>query len=84
MCPLTCNSCRLRVTWSREHCHGPPASGPVVMFSDESRFSLPVDSRRLSCRRQEIRCHQREHRLNDTAWWQDGSFGRGIIPGSPD
>ncbi|GFX47762.1 transposable element Tcb1 transposase [Trichonephila clavipes] len=43
--PLTATHCRLRLTWSREHALWTPQQWSCVMFSDESRFSLPSDSR---------------------------------------
>ncbi|GFW97424.1 transposable element Tcb1 transposase [Trichonephila clavipes] len=43
---LTATYCHLRLTWSREHALWTPQQWSCVMFSDESRFSLPSDSRR--------------------------------------
>ncbi|GFX76240.1 HTH_Tnp_Tc3_2 domain-containing protein [Trichonephila clavipes] len=45
--PLTATHCRLRLTWSREHALWTPQQWSCVMFSDESRFSLQSDSRRI-------------------------------------
>ncbi|KFM60725.1 Transposable element Tc1 transposase, partial [Stegodyphus mimosarum] len=44
--PLTATQCPLRVAWSRDHALWTPQQWARVMFSDESRFSLPSDSRR--------------------------------------
>ncbi|KFM72124.1 Transposable element Tcb1 transposase, partial [Stegodyphus mimosarum] len=44
--PLTVTHCRLRLAWSREHALWTSQQWACVMFSDESRFSLPSDSRR--------------------------------------
>ncbi|GFT93895.1 transposable element Tcb1 transposase [Trichonephila clavipes] len=57
--PLTATHCRLRLTWSREHASWAPQQWSCVMFSDESRFSLHSDSRRiLICRAPGNRYHQ--------------------------
>ncbi|KFM63892.1 Transposable element Tc1 transposase, partial [Stegodyphus mimosarum] len=45
--PLTATHCRLRLAWSREHALWTPQQWACVMFSDESRFSLQSDSRRI-------------------------------------
>ncbi|GFX20577.1 transposable element Tcb1 transposase [Trichonephila clavipes] len=45
--PLTATHCRLRLTWSREHALWTPQQWSCVMFSDETRFSLQSDSRRI-------------------------------------
>ncbi|GFW52431.1 transposable element Tcb1 transposase [Trichonephila clavipes] len=45
--PLTATHCRLRLTWCREHALWTPQQWSCVMFSDESRFSLHSDSRRI-------------------------------------
>ncbi|GFU38706.1 transposable element Tcb1 transposase [Trichonephila clavipes] len=45
--PLTANHCRLQLTRSREHTLWTPQQWSCVMFSDESRFSLQSDSRRI-------------------------------------
>ncbi|GFV52806.1 transposable element Tcb1 transposase [Trichonephila clavipes] len=45
--PLTATHCRLRLTWSRENASWTPQQWSCVMFSDESRFSLQSDSRRI-------------------------------------
>ncbi|GFV45547.1 HTH_Tnp_Tc3_2 domain-containing protein [Trichonephila clavipes] len=45
--PLTATHCRLRLTWSREHAFWTPQQWFFVMFSDEYRFSLLSDSRRI-------------------------------------
>ncbi|GFU68735.1 transposable element Tcb1 transposase [Trichonephila clavipes] len=44
--PLTTTHCHLRLTWSREHALWTPQQWSCVIFSDESRFSLPSDSHR--------------------------------------
>ncbi|GFW67066.1 HTH_Tnp_Tc3_2 domain-containing protein [Trichonephila clavipes] len=49
--PLTATPCHLRLTWSREHALWTPQQWSCVMFSDESRFSLPSDSNRTLIRR---------------------------------
>ncbi|GFU78980.1 transposable element Tcb1 transposase [Trichonephila clavipes] len=61
--PLTATHCRLRLTWSREHALWTPQQWSCVMFSDESRFSLQSDSRRiLTWRAPGTRYHQeKEH-----------------------
>ncbi|GFT49811.1 transposable element Tcb2 transposase [Trichonephila clavipes] len=41
---LTATHCRLRLTWSREHALWTPQQGSCVMFSDESRADLHVQS----------------------------------------
>ncbi|GFV10598.1 transposable element Tcb1 transposase [Trichonephila clavipes] len=45
--PLTATHCRLRLTWSREHALWTPQRWSSLMFSDEPRFSLQSDSRRI-------------------------------------
>ncbi|GFV43460.1 transposable element Tcb1 transposase [Trichonephila clavipes] len=45
--PLTATHCHLRLTWTREHALWTPQQWSCVMFSDESRFSLQSDSRRI-------------------------------------
>ncbi|GFV27404.1 transposable element Tcb1 transposase [Trichonephila clavipes] len=45
--PLTATYCRLRLTWSRELALCKRQQSSCVMFSDESRFSLQSDSRRI-------------------------------------
>ncbi|GFY09665.1 cytochrome P450 302a1, mitochondrial [Trichonephila clavipes] len=48
MCSTYRNSlCCLFLTWSREHALWTPQQWSCVMFSDESRFSLQSDSRRI-------------------------------------
>ncbi|GFU86133.1 transposable element Tcb1 transposase [Trichonephila clavipes] len=42
--PLTATHCRLRLTWSREHALWTPQQWSCVMFSDESRTDLNVQS----------------------------------------
>ncbi|GFW66377.1 transposable element Tcb1 transposase [Trichonephila clavipes] len=42
--PLTATHCHLRLTWSREHALGTPQQWSCVMFSDESRTDLHVQS----------------------------------------
>ncbi|GFY28840.1 transposable element Tcb1 transposase [Trichonephila clavipes] len=42
--PLTTTHCRLRLTWSREHALWTPQQWSCVMFSDESRTDLHVQS----------------------------------------
>ncbi|GFV62745.1 transposable element Tcb2 transposase [Trichonephila clavipes] len=42
--PLTTTHCRLRLTWSREHALWTPQQWSCVMFSDESRTGLHVQS----------------------------------------
>ncbi|GFV51940.1 transposable element Tcb1 transposase [Trichonephila clavipes] len=42
--PLTATHCRLRLTWSREHALWKPQQGSCVMFSDESRTGLHLQS----------------------------------------
>ncbi|GFY31216.1 transposable element Tcb1 transposase [Trichonephila clavipes] len=42
--PLTATHCRLRLTWSREHALWTPQQWSCVMFSDESRTDLHVQS----------------------------------------
>ncbi|GFV88398.1 transposable element Tcb1 transposase [Trichonephila clavipes] len=42
--PLTATHCRLRLTWSREHALWTPQQWSCVMFSDESRTDLRVQS----------------------------------------
>ncbi|GFT96398.1 transposable element Tcb1 transposase [Trichonephila clavipes] len=45
--PLTAIHCRLRLTWSRNHTLWTQQQWSCLMFSDESRFSLLSDSRRI-------------------------------------
>ncbi|GFV98399.1 transposable element Tcb1 transposase [Trichonephila clavipes] len=45
--PLTATHCRLRLSWSREHALWTPQQWSCEMFSDESRFSLQSDCRRI-------------------------------------
>ncbi|GFU42144.1 transposable element Tcb1 transposase [Trichonephila clavipes] len=42
--PLTATNCRLRLTWSREHSLWTPQKWSCVMFSDEYRTDLHVQS----------------------------------------
>ncbi|GFY08093.1 transposable element Tcb1 transposase [Trichonephila clavipes] len=42
--PFTATHCRLRLTWSREHSLWTPQQWSCVMFSDESRTDLHVQS----------------------------------------
>ncbi|GFW21868.1 transposable element Tcb1 transposase [Trichonephila clavipes] len=42
--PLTATHCRLRLTWSGEHALWTPQQWSCVMFSDESRTDLHVQS----------------------------------------
>ncbi|GFX49902.1 transposable element Tcb1 transposase [Trichonephila clavipes] len=42
--PLTATHCRLQLTWSREHALWTPQQWSCVMFSDESRTDLHVQS----------------------------------------
>ncbi|GFW04108.1 transposable element Tcb1 transposase [Trichonephila clavipes] len=42
--PLTATHCRLRLTWSREHALWTPQQWSCVIFSDESRTDLHVQS----------------------------------------
>ncbi|GFS76057.1 transposable element Tcb1 transposase [Trichonephila clavipes] len=42
--PLTATHCRLRLTWSREHALWKPQQWSCVMFSNESRTDLHVQS----------------------------------------
>ncbi|GBO27851.1 Transposable element Tcb1 transposase [Araneus ventricosus] len=42
--PLTATHCRLRLAWSREHALWTPQQWSCVMFSDESRTDLHVQS----------------------------------------
>ncbi|GFU00536.1 HTH_Tnp_Tc3_2 domain-containing protein [Trichonephila clavipes] len=81
--PLTATHCRLRLTWSREHALWTPQQWSCVMFSDESRFSLQSDSRRiLIWRASGTRYHQdntiKRHRYGGAGWLVWG----GIILGS--
>ncbi|GFX19651.1 transposable element Tc1 transposase [Trichonephila clavipes] len=81
--PLTATHCRLRLTWSREHALWTPQQWSCVMFSDESRFSLQSDSRRiLIWRAPGTRYHQENtierHRYGGAGWLVWG----GIILGS--
>ncbi|GFT07587.1 transposable element Tcb1 transposase [Trichonephila clavipes] len=71
--PLTATHCRLRLTWSREHALWPPQQWSCVMFSDESRFSLPSDPRRtLIWRAPGTHYHQENtierHRYRGAGW----------------
>ncbi|GFU22497.1 transposable element Tcb1 transposase [Trichonephila clavipes] len=71
--PLTASHCRLRLTWSREHALWTPQQWSCVMFSDESRFSLQSDSRRiLIWRASGTRYHQENtierHRYGGAGW----------------
>ncbi|GFW65314.1 transposable element Tcb1 transposase [Trichonephila clavipes] len=70
---LTANHCRLRLTWSRQHALWTPQQWSCVMFSDESRFSLQSDSRRiLIWRAPDTRYHQENtferHRYGGAGW----------------
>ncbi|GFY14148.1 transposable element Tcb1 transposase [Trichonephila clavipes] len=81
--PLTITHGRLRLTWSREHALWTPQQWSCVMFSDESRFSLQSDSRRiLIWRAPGTRYHQENtierHRYGGAGWLVWG----GIILGS--
>ncbi|GFX62833.1 transposable element Tcb1 transposase [Trichonephila clavipes] len=81
--PLNATHCRLRLTWSREHALWTPQQWSCVMFSDESRFSLQSDSRRiLIWRAPGTRYHQQntfeQHRYGGAGWLILG----GIILGS--
>ncbi|GFV17457.1 HTH_Tnp_Tc3_2 domain-containing protein [Trichonephila clavipes] len=71
--PLTGIYCRLRLTWSREHALWTPQKWSCVMFSDESRFSLQSDCRRiLIWRAPGTRYHQENtierHRYGGAGW----------------
>ncbi|GFY12866.1 HTH_Tnp_Tc3_2 domain-containing protein [Trichonephila clavipes] len=71
--PLTAIHCLLRLTWSREHALWTPQQWSCVMFSDESRFSLQYDSRRiLIWRVHDTRYHQENtierHRYGGVGW----------------
>ncbi|GFT52915.1 transposable element Tcb2 transposase [Trichonephila clavipes] len=46
--PLTSEHKRARLSWSLEHQHSSVGEWANVMFSDESRFSLSSDSRRVT------------------------------------
>ncbi|GFS84073.1 transposable element Tcb1 transposase [Trichonephila clavipes] len=60
--PLAATHCRLRLTWSREHALWTPQQWSCAMFSNESRFSLPSDSRRtLIWRAPGTHYHQEKH-----------------------
>ncbi|GBN32429.1 Fat-like cadherin-related tumor suppressor, partial [Araneus ventricosus] len=81
--PHTATHCRLRLAWSREHALGTPQQWSCVMFSDESRFSLQSDSRRIFIwRAPGTRYHQENtierHRYGGAGWLVWG----GIILGS--
>ncbi|GFU56569.1 transposable element Tcb1 transposase [Trichonephila clavipes] len=81
--PLTATHCRLRLTWSREHALWTPEQWSCVIFSDESRFSLQLDSRRtLIWRAPGNRYHQENtierHRYGGAGWLVWG----GVILGS--
>ncbi|GFV81289.1 transposable element Tcb1 transposase [Trichonephila clavipes] len=80
---LTATHCRLRLTWSREYAFWTPQQWSCVMFSDESRFILQSDSRRiLIWRAPGISYHQENtierHRYGGAGWLVRG----GIILGS--
>ncbi|GFV38165.1 transposable element Tcb1 transposase [Trichonephila clavipes] len=45
--PLTATHCHLRLTWSREHALWISQQWSCVIFSDESKFSLQSESRRI-------------------------------------
>ncbi|GFV32532.1 transposable element Tcb1 transposase [Trichonephila clavipes] len=45
--PLTKTHCRMQLTWSSGHSLWTPQQWSCMMFSDESRFSLQSDSRRI-------------------------------------
>ncbi|GFW48781.1 transposable element Tcb1 transposase [Trichonephila clavipes] len=71
--PLSATHCRLRFTWSRELALWTPQQWSCVMFSDESRFSLQSDSRRiLIWRAPGTRYHQENtierHRYGGAEW----------------
>ncbi|GFT58332.1 transposable element Tcb1 transposase [Trichonephila clavipes] len=75
--------CRLRLTWSRVHALWTPQQWSCAMYSDESRFSLQSDYRRiLIWRAPGIRYHQENtierHRYVGAGWLIWG----GIILGS--
>ncbi|GFT22361.1 transposable element Tcb1 transposase [Trichonephila clavipes] len=81
--PLTATHCRMRLTWSREHALWTPQQWSGMMFSDESRFSLQSDSRRiLIWRVPGTRYHQENtsdrHRYGGAGWLVWG----GMILGS--
>ncbi|GFT16682.1 HTH_Tnp_Tc3_2 domain-containing protein [Trichonephila clavipes] len=74
--PLTATHCRLRLTWNREHALWTPQQWSCVMFSDESRFSLPSDSRRTLIWSARYPLPP----LNNTVTLvQDGSFGEELF-----
>ncbi|GFV80637.1 transposable element Tcb1 transposase [Trichonephila clavipes] len=75
--PLTATHCRLRLTWSREHALWTPQQQSCVIFSDECRFSLLSDSRRIIIwRASGTRYYQENTIERDTVTVvQDGSFG---------
>ncbi|GFT88801.1 transposable element Tcb2 transposase [Trichonephila clavipes] len=50
--PLTFAHKRARLNWSLKHQHWSVGEWANVMFSDESRFSLSSDSRRVKIRRE--------------------------------
>ncbi|GFW65349.1 transposable element Tcb2 transposase [Trichonephila clavipes] len=71
--PLTATHCRLLLTWCREHALWTPQQWSLVMFSNESRFSLQSDSRRtLIWRVPGTRYHQENtigrHCYGDAGW----------------
>ncbi|GFY13691.1 HTH_Tnp_Tc3_2 domain-containing protein [Trichonephila clavipes] len=71
--PLTAAHCRLQLTRSREHALWTSQQWSCVMFSDESRFSLQSDSRRiLIWRAPSTRYHQENpterHRYGGAEW----------------
>ncbi|GFT62836.1 HTH_Tnp_Tc3_2 domain-containing protein [Trichonephila clavipes] len=74
--PLTATHCRLRLTWSREHALWTPQQWSCVIFSDESRFSLQSDSRRILIWRVP---GSRYHQENTITVEQDGSFGEELF-----
>ncbi|GFY18765.1 transposable element Tcb1 transposase [Trichonephila clavipes] len=81
--PRTTTHCRLRLTWSREHALRTPQQWSCVLFSDESRFSLQSDSRRILIWRAPGTRYPQDntierHRYGGAGWlvW------RGIILGS--
>ncbi|GFU96295.1 HTH_Tnp_Tc3_2 domain-containing protein [Trichonephila clavipes] len=78
--PLTATHCRLPLTWSREHALWTPQQWSCVMFSDESRFSLQSDSRRILIWRTPGTVTTKRTQLNDTVTVvQDGSFAEELF-----
>ncbi|GFW81292.1 transposable element Tcb1 transposase [Trichonephila clavipes] len=80
--PLTATHCRLRLTWSREHALWTPQQWSCVMFSDESKFSLPSDSRwTFIWRAPGTRYHQENtierHRYGGAEWLVWGGISLG-------